>query len=238
MNDNDKNAYRTPADEPEPDWKELTSFEVEVSSLGQSDGVKMYGQVKNLTNFEHAVGTHDERAKATLRLGQRVRVILQVLAALALAGCSSSSKNDELFGTGGTYGEASVGGSGGAAGAAGAGTGGVAGAGAAGAPAGGGGAGVDAGPACTVIQVVGSVYANNCGTPTPLNGVAGACDGETDCTYDFAFAVDPGFDPKPGCPKDLTVTYLCVDGLGETRGSKSAYTPPDAATTKLECGCY
>lgn len=91
---------------------------------------------------------------------------------------------------------------------------------------------------CTHVEVVKSVYAANCNASTPLNNVDDVCDGKADCTYNFAFAVDPGFDPAPGCPKDLTVTYTCVDDAGGVLGSKSAYTPPDAFTTHLECGCY
>jgi len=67
--------YRTPADEPEPEWRELTSFEVEVTKLEKQAGVVCLGEA-----FEHALGTRDERAMKELRLGQRVRVILQVIA--------------------------------------------------------------------------------------------------------------------------------------------------------------
>ena len=97
---------------------------------------------------------------------------------------------------------------------------------------------MDAGPACTVIQVVSTTYAANCGTPTLMNKVDDECDGKADCTYPVDFKIDPGFDPASGCPKDLTVNYLCVDDGGKVLEGKAAYTPAEAYSITLECGCY
>lgn len=91
---------------------------------------------------------------------------------------------------------------------------------------------------CTHIEVVSATYANNCGKPVQLNNVDENCDGKASCAYDFVYFVDPGFDPAPGCPKDLNVIYECVDGMAVSHGSKSAYVPPEALHVELECGCY
>lgn len=90
---------------------------------------------------------------------------------------------------------------------------------------------------CTHVKIVNTTYANNCGTPTPLSKIDDACDGKAACVYNFSWFYDPGFDPAPGCPKDLNVDYLCLDDGQNVIASKSSYSPPEAVQAKLECGC-
>ena len=75
----DKSAYRTPAEAPEPEWKELTSFEVEVDTLSR-ENVRLFTPGKDsVGRFHSSLITHDKVAREKLRPGQRVRVVLQVL---------------------------------------------------------------------------------------------------------------------------------------------------------------
>lgn len=91
---------------------------------------------------------------------------------------------------------------------------------------------------CSHIEVVSTTYAANCGNAVQLEHVDDQCDGAADCTYAVDFKVDPGFDPASGCPKDLTVSYRCVeDGTGKMLENKAAYTPAEAYSITLECGC-
>jgi hypothetical protein len=85
--------------------------------------------------------------------------------------------------------------------------------------------------ACPTIQIVDSVYAQNCGTPASLVHLAPMCNGETTCTYVVNFNYDPGFDPSPGCPKDLTIHYRCGDEV------KTIYEAAEATVVELTCVC-
>lgn len=79
MTNKNTTAYRTPADVPEPEWRELARFEVEVERLDIREGAYLVAwQSGTVSTFEHHLQTKNIEVKK-LRLGQRVRVILQVM---------------------------------------------------------------------------------------------------------------------------------------------------------------
>jgi hypothetical protein len=84
-----------------------------------------------------------------------------------------------------------------------------------------------------VIQVLTAIYAANCGTPTTIEDVFTDCNDQPSCTYTLNYSVDPGYDPAPGCAKDLTVTWTCNDG----KPTHKLYFPgeADGAVVNLAC---
>jgi hypothetical protein len=73
------------------------------------------------------------------------------------------------------------------------------------------------------IYVVSATYGGNCGVPrgNVTGHVAGVCNGQRVCPYTVHHRIIG--DPRPGCPKDFVVRWVCGDGEPLRAGA-----PPEA----------
>jgi hypothetical protein len=73
------------------------------------------------------------------------------------------------------------------------------------------------------IYVISATYGGNCGVPrgNVTGHVAGVCNGQRVCPYTVHHRIIG--DPRPGCPKDFVVRWVCGDGEPRRAGA-----PPEA----------
>ena len=83
------------------------------------------------------------------------------------------------------------------------------------------------------IYITGATYGGNCGARRGnlMREMIDSCAGRDVCTYPVDMRVIG--DPRPGCPKDFQVSYVCREGTPE----RSVSLNPEASGQSLFIDC-